>query len=85
MASASGDKPHQQIGYDLNKAIHHIYIDRDRAHAFKRGDFSVLDGLTLKPEQRTAIETHDFPALWAMHAHPVLLFHFAAVLLIGPH
>ena len=80
MAPAPGGKPHQQVGYDLNKAIHHIYIDRTRAHAFKGGDFSVLDGLPLKPEERKALETHDFPAMWAMHAHPVLLFHLAAVL-----
>lgn len=73
-------KPHLMTGYELNKAIHALYIDRDTALAFKRGDTSVLDRFRLTPVERDAVINHDFVALWAMHVHPVLMFHLAAVL-----
>lgn len=66
--------------YELNRAIHHIYIDRDRTYAFRAGDDRVLDGFDLTPEEKRALSERDFPTLWALHVHPVLLFHLSAVL-----
>ena len=66
--------------YDLNRAIHHIYIDRDRTYAFRRGDYGVLQRFDLSPDERQALTERDFPKLWALHVHPVLLFHLSAVL-----
>jgi hypothetical protein len=73
-------KPHLMTAYELNKAVHHLYIDRDSALAFRAGDISVLDRFNLTAEEREAVLAHDFVALWRMHVHPVLLFHLAAVL-----
>ena len=66
--------------YDLNKAIHRIYIDRDRTMAFRAGDHTMLEGFDLTEDERRALVERDFPRLWAMDVHPVLLFHFSAVL-----
>jgi hypothetical protein len=66
--------------YELNRAIHHIYTDRELTVAFRKGDYAVLDSFTLTSEERTALEVRDFPKLWALHVHPVLLFHLSAVL-----
>jgi hypothetical protein len=66
--------------YDLNRAIHHIYTDRDRTAAFRDGDCSALDAFALSTEERTALEARDFPKLWALDVHPVVLFHLSAVL-----
>jgi hypothetical protein len=66
--------------YDLNRAIHHIYTDKDRTAAFRDGDCAVLDEFTLTAEERTALETRNFPKLWALDVHPVVLFHLSAVL-----
>ncbi len=66
--------------YELNKAIHHIYTDRDRTMAFRDGDFAILDRFGLDEDERAALVERDFPLLWAMHVHPVLLFHLSAVL-----
>lgn len=66
--------------YELNRAIHHVYVDRDKTMAFRSGDMSVLDEFDLTPEERAALEGRDFPKLWALHTHPVLLFHLSAVL-----
>lgn len=72
--------PHLTSAYELNKAVHQLYIDRDASLAFKAGDVSVLDRFKLTDDEREAIIAHDFVALWGMHVHPVLLFHLAAVL-----
>ena len=66
--------------YELNKAIHHVYIDRDMTMAFRDGDYSMLDAFDLTDGERDALSRRDFPALWAMDVHPVLLFHLSAVL-----
>lgn len=66
--------------YELNRAIHHIYTDRGRTLAFRDGDLKVLDGFELTTEERRALGERDFPALWRLDAHPVLLFHLSAVL-----
>jgi hypothetical protein len=66
--------------YELNRAIHHIYIDRDRTAAFRSGDYAILDRFALTQEEREALQSRDFPRLWALHVHPVLLFHLSAVL-----
>ena len=66
--------------YELNKAIHRIYIDRDRTMAFRDGDHAMLEGFDLTEDERRALVERDFPLLWAMDVHPVLLFHFSAVL-----
>ena len=66
--------------YELNKAIHHIYTDRDRTMAFRDGDFAILDRFGLDEDERAALVERDFPLLWAMDVHPVLLFHLSAVL-----
>jgi hypothetical protein len=66
--------------YDLNRAIHHIYTDRERTAAFARGDTAMLDAFDLTPAERAALETRDFPQLWALDVHPVILFHLSAVL-----
>lgn len=66
--------------YELNRCIHHVYTDRDRTAAFRGCDFGALDAFGLSTEERAALEGHDFPKLWSLHVHPVLLFHLAAVL-----
>ena len=66
--------------YELNRAIHHIYTDRERTAAFRQGDYAGLDHFALAPEERRALESRDFPQLWALNVHPVLLFHRSAVL-----
>jgi hypothetical protein len=66
--------------YELNRAIHHVYVDRERTVAFRDGRYAVLDGFDLTGEERGALEGRDFPKLWALHVHPVLLFHLSAVL-----
>lgn len=66
--------------YELNRAIHHVYTDRARTEAFRNGDFAQLDAFELTAAERSALEKRDFPALWALHVHPVLLFHLSAVL-----
>jgi len=66
--------------FDLNRAIHYIYTDRDRTAAFRDGDCSMLDGFALSAKERRALESRDFPALWALDVHPVVLFHLSAVL-----
>ena len=66
--------------YELNRAIHHIYTDRERTEAFRRADYAVLAHFDLSGEERRALTERDFPALWALHVHPVLLFHLSAVL-----
>src|ERR1041385_6104537 len=69
--------------YELNRAIHHIYTDRQLTAQFRARNYAVLDEFVLTPEERTALEARDFPKLWAFHVHPVLLFHLSAVL--NPH
>jgi hypothetical protein len=66
--------------YELNRAIHHIYTDRALTTAFRKGEYAVLDGFDLTTDERRALEGRDFPTLWALHVHPVLLFHLSAVL-----
>ena len=66
--------------YELNKAIHQIYVDRDRTMAFRDGDYAMLERFDLTEDERAALVERDFPRLWAMDVHPVLLFHFSAVL-----
>lgn len=66
--------------YQLNKAIHHIYINREVTMAVRDGDYSVLEGFDLSDEERSAVASRDFPALWRLGGHPVLLFHLSAVL-----
>ena len=64
----------------LNRAIHHIYTDRDRTVAFRAGDFRELDAFELTAAERAALEARDFVALWSLDVHPVVLFHLSAVL-----
>jgi hypothetical protein len=66
--------------YDLCKALHAIYIDRDRTQAARGGDFSCLGQFNLTPAERAAIEHKDMVTLYRLGAHPILLFHFSAVL-----
>ena len=66
--------------YELNRAIHHIYTNREPAMEFRGGSHTVLDRFDLTGEERAALEARDFPKLWALHVHPVLLFHLSAVL-----
>jgi hypothetical protein len=66
--------------YELNRAIHHIYTDRERTAAFRQRNYKVLDAFALSGEERAALEARDFPKLWALNTHPVLLFHLSAVL-----
>jgi hypothetical protein len=66
--------------YDLCKALHSIYIDRERSMAARAGDFACLDQFDLSPAERTAIEQKDLVTLYSLGAHPVVLFHFSAVL-----
>lgn len=66
--------------YELNRAIHGIYIDKEKASLFAAGDNSVLDSYALSPEERDALASRDFPKLWALNAHPMILFHLSAVL-----
>jgi hypothetical protein len=66
--------------YELNRAVHAIYIDRDRAIAFRDGDNSVLTDFDLTADERQALAARDFPRLWALHVHPMILFHLSAVM-----
>lgn len=51
--------------YELNRAIHHIYTDRERTEAFRRADYAVLEHFTLTGEERRALSERDFRALGA--------------------
>lgn len=66
--------------YELNRVVHHIYTDRVRTIAFRAGDYSELDQFDLTRDERDALTGRDFPRLWSLHVHPVLLFHLSAVL-----
>ena len=66
--------------YELNRAIHHIYTDKELTGAFRRHDYTVLNDFDLTVDERQALKARDFPKLWALHVHPVLLFHLSAVL-----
>jgi hypothetical protein len=66
--------------YDLNRAIHAIYINRDNTIAFRNGQFDMLARFDLSSEEHTAIVERDFPKLWSFHVHPIILFHLSAVL-----
>jgi len=66
--------------HELNRAIHHIYTTRSQTMAFRSEDYSILDRFGLSSDERRALEARDFPRLWALNVHPVLLFHFSAVL-----
>lgn len=66
--------------YALCKAVHHLYIDRDAARAAAAGDFSSIDGSDLTADERAALLRKDIVALYRLGVHPVLLFHFSAVL-----
>jgi hypothetical protein len=74
------DWDNQVSAYELNRAVHAIYIDRDSTVAFRDGNFDILRNFTLTPEEYTAVTERDFPKLWALHVHPMILFHFSAVL-----
>jgi hypothetical protein len=66
--------------YELNRAIHAIYIDRDNTVAFRNGDVSMLARFELTDEEHGAVVARDFPKLWSLHVHPIILFHLSAVL-----
>lgn len=66
--------------YELNRAIHHIYTTRALTMEFRAGNHAVLDRFDLTADERAALMARDFPKLWALHVHPVLLFHLSAVL-----
>ena len=66
--------------YELNRAIHHIYTDRGQTMAFRDGDLTMLEAFDLTPDERRALAERDFPRLWSLDVHPVLLFHLSAVL-----
>lgn len=66
--------------YELNRSIHHVYTDREQTAAFRAGDYRALDAFALTAEERAALEARDFPKLWSLNVHPVLLFHLSAVL-----
>ncbi len=66
--------------YDLCKALHHIYLHREATMAARAGDFACLDQFDLTAEERAAVEAKDLVALYRLGAHPVLIFHFSAVL-----
>jgi hypothetical protein len=66
--------------YELNRAIHHIYTDKELTASFRKADYAMLGDFTLTSDERQALEQRDFPKLWALDVHPVLLFHLSAVL-----
>ena len=66
--------------YELNRAILAIYIDRNLCETFKSADFGFLESFDLTEEEYTALIGRDFPKLWALHTHPMILFHISAVL-----
>jgi hypothetical protein len=66
--------------YELNRSIHHVYTNKERTAAFRDGNYNALDAFDLSAEERAALEKRDFPKLWALNVHPVLLFHLSAVL-----
>jgi hypothetical protein len=68
------------FSYNLNKAIHTIYIDRQLALEFRDGDNGSLDRFDLTEPERSALAERDFVRLWSLDVHPVILFHLAAVL-----
>jgi hypothetical protein len=66
--------------YGVCKALHAVYIDREATIAFRAGDVSMLDGFDLTPEERAALVAKDLVTLYRLGAHPILVFHFSAVL-----
>ncbi len=70
----------QTAVYNLCKAVHAIYVQRDKALAYRDGDMRVLDPFTLTAEQRQALESKDLVTLFRLGVHPVLLYHLSVVL-----
>lgn len=66
--------------YELNRAVHAIYINRENTIAFRTGDVEMLKQFNLSHDEYKAVVERDFPKLWSLHVHPVLLFHLSAVL-----
>ncbi len=70
----------QTAVYELCKAVHAIYVEREKALAYRDGDRSLLDQFTLTAEQRQALAGKDLVALFRLGVHPVLLYHLSVVL-----
>ena len=78
--------------FEVDKLIWHTDDDGRRVSEFARdpgsyvgawvergvavGPRSIPDGGLLTPDERAAFESEDWGALYAMGAHPYLLFHF---------
>jgi hypothetical protein len=68
----------------LTQALHAMLMDRDRMLAFAGGDDSVLpDGLG--PAEQAALAGRDLAGLYRLGTHPLVVFHFSAILFPRTH
>lgn len=71
--------------HDVCRALHRLVKDRDRALRFRDGDLSAVDLDGLDGDESEALLARDLPRLYALGAHPVLLFHVSAIVFPRTH
>lgn len=69
---------------DLCRVIHRIVGDRDLAMRFRDGalaadELAGIGGDDLAADEAAALAERDLPRLYALGAHPILLFHLSAI------
>ena len=60
--------------YMVDKAIRQVVMHRDLAERFKKDPYAYLEGWNLTYEERKALAEFDYPKLYALGAHPFILW-----------
>ena len=69
--------------YGVDKVLRQLMIEEQAAARFRQDAVGFLVGRDLTDEERLALETFDYRALYAMGAHPFLLNAFVTQLWKG--
>ncbi|HLH21192.1 MAG TPA: hypothetical protein VK066_01615 [Chloroflexota bacterium] len=64
--------------YQVDKVLRETVLDADALARFAAGPAAYLVGRDLSAEERRALMEHDYGALYALGAHPFLLWGWAA-------
>lgn len=70
---------------ELSRALHRLIGNRQRALRFRDGDDAAAFTDELDGDERAALAARDLPRLYALGAHPILLFHLSAILYARAH
>ena len=65
--------------YQLDKAIRRMIMDDDAHASFMKDPKETVAAWTLTEDEKKALATRDFGALYALGAHPFLLWNWAAL------